>query len=581
MRAPRTGDAQLTVEPVTRCLYLGVVTGDGTQRRFILGLLALGYLYVSPYFPGVNNPNENVRFYMTVALVEEGRYAINTPRREWGWVNDAAKVDGQLYSVKAPGASLMAVPGYAAYLGVLNLFDLPFDRTLALRICRLTAVVFPALLFLGLYRRFLIGEVEHAALADSVLLSVGLGSLLYPYGMLLVSHTLAAAAVFGAFACLRCLQRDAPDNPRALCFAAGLLSAGVTFFEYPGLICSVALSALAVWVLRARPRLLLPFAAGGLLPTLAMMHFQWSCFGSPWTPGHKFVETVWLRMQHHQGVYGADRIEAEALYGLLIDPGRGLLPMTPILLLAPLGLLRRLRTPGARAEAMAASLAVVGTVLAMGAMINWRGGWSVGPRYLAPIVPLLGWAAVHELQAWHRRRPAATLVFAVGATLAALASSGGIGAYYPHPPPNIELPLRDLLPLLIAHDFAPSNAAGLLGLYGSASMLPLLLCALAVPVLLLRGHRHAVPLGLAALALAGVLLSPALQEPRRPEAITRARAYVTGHWHPAGHDRASRLYAQFKRAKGARRASIAKKLRHIYRIEGRERDARALAELER
>ena len=88
------------------------------------------WLYVFPYFASLSNPNENVRLYMTAALVDEGSYEISSIRQRWGWVNDAACVqdvvgvlspctgvmpqggERRYYSVKAPLASFLAIPGY-------------------------------------------------------------------------------------------------------------------------------------------------------------------------------------------------------------------------------------------------------------------------------------------------------------------------------------------------------------------------------------------------------------------------------------------------------------------------------------
>ena len=69
-----------------------------------VALCVFAYLYVFPYQSSLNNPNENVRLYMTAALVEEGRYEIDALRERWGYVNDAAVHDGHHYSGKAPGS---------------------------------------------------------------------------------------------------------------------------------------------------------------------------------------------------------------------------------------------------------------------------------------------------------------------------------------------------------------------------------------------------------------------------------------------------------------------------------------------
>ncbi|MBM4321215.1 MAG: hypothetical protein FJ125_15005, partial [Deltaproteobacteria bacterium] len=74
-------------------------------RRWPLLLLCLTLLWFFPYQEHLNNPNENVRIYLTRALVEHGTVAIGwrvqQGRRlvdrgsvtgEWGWVNDKALV---------------------------------------------------------------------------------------------------------------------------------------------------------------------------------------------------------------------------------------------------------------------------------------------------------------------------------------------------------------------------------------------------------------------------------------------------------------------------------------------------------
>ena len=301
-----------------------------------LGLCAFAYLYVFPYQNKLNNPNENVRFYMTAAIVEEQRYEIDAMRARWGWVNDAAKYEGHLYSVKAPGTSLLGVPGYAAYLGATRLLGREFDRTQALWVCRVTASVLPTLFFLFFFHRFLGTRTRHPLLRDYAFFAVALGSLLYGYALLFVSHTLSAACAFASMMLLLRLRSGSRPDPRSA-FAAGLTCAGVTLFEYPGLLASVVLAGYGCLLLR-RSRALLWFAAGGSLPTLAVMHFQYRAFGHPLRPGHLFVETKALRQQHHEGLYGATLPSWEAFYGLVLDLGAGLFPLTAFLLFAPVGI---------------------------------------------------------------------------------------------------------------------------------------------------------------------------------------------------------------------------------------------------
>ena len=78
------------------------------------------------------------------------------------------------------------------------------------------------------------------------------------------------------------------------------------------------------------------------------------------------------------------------VFGLLFSPARGLLVYSPFLLFLPVGLWHLLREPRNRVLALFA-LAAIAVQLAMYAMLDWRGGWSWGPRLLTDMVPLLVW----------------------------------------------------------------------------------------------------------------------------------------------------------------------------------------------
>lgn len=548
---------------------------DERPRRtwWLCGLCAFAYLYVFPYQSRMNNPNENVRFYMTAAIVEEGRYEIDSLRERWGWVNDAAVLGGHAYSVKAPGTSLFGVPAYAAYLEWTRATGRAFDRTEALWLCRLFASILPALAWLFAFHRWLTRERGHPALCDAVFVSVALGSLLYGYALLFVSHTTSTAAACGAFMLLHDARRaGACSLPRA--FAAGLLAAAVTLFEYPGLVASIALTVYAAFVLR-RPARLAAYAAGGLGPTLAVMHFQWRAFGNPFLPGHLFVETDALRAAHHEGLYGAVGPSAEALHGLLTHPGVGLFPLTPVLAVGCVGLGLLWRDHARRADASCAIAVVLLTVLAIASMNNWRGGWTIGPRYLAVAVPFLAWGALHGLQRIAQVSEGHAVVFGTACAAAALVASGLPSAYYPHLPPEVTRPLPDVVWLLVRHDFAPPNLGAVLGLFGTASMWPLFGALLAALVPCLRGARGArgrVSRAVAAAALAVALLVPGHVRSGEARGVSRVRAFITGHWAPVGHDAAARLAAELGRRRAVSDEDL-RRLAAIYEEEGRVREA--------
>ncbi len=560
-----------------------------TRRRALIavGICGFAYLYVFPYQPKINNPNENVRFYMTAALVEEGTYTIDGMRKRWGWVNDAAVHDGHVYSVKAPGTSLLGLPGYAGYLYGSRLLEKPYDRTTALWVCRVTASIVPTLLWLFFLYLWLGSQASHPLVRDCVFASVALGSLLYGYGMLFVSHSLSAVAGFGAFMMLyrarreRCTDPGAPSGGRSqttatTAFFAGLLTAAVTLFEYPGLIASALLALYGLISLRPWHRLM-AFAAGGSVPTALMMHFQASAFGSPLTPGHLMVENEALRTAHYEGMYGAVGPTWEAFYGLLLAPEAGLLPLTPVLAFALVGFVALLKDREQRLDAAVALAICVLTALAICSMNNWRGGWTIGPRYLAVIVPFLAWAALTGLDLIARFRARTALALALGCTVVAIVASGVPSAYYPHLPPELSRPLPQLFRVLIAHDYAPFNAGAFVDAYGTRSMWPLLV---APALLLYRGlstlYRPGdrLKVGLASAGVALCLLLPLWHRPQKEPGVAKAVAFITQNWSPEGHDRASEL--QRKLARSPHNSALRQQLVETYEAEGRRQKAQSV-----
>ncbi len=545
------------------------------QRWLAVGLCAFAYLYVFPYQATLNNPNENVRLYMTAALAEYGHYQIDELRARWGWVNDGAVHGGHFWSVKAPGTSLLGVPGYFAYLHGSHALGHAFDRTEALWVCRVTGSVLPTLVFAWFFFGWLARRTRHALLRDATFYAVMLGSPIYAYAMMFTSHTLSAAVAFGAFMWLYDVRHaQLPVNARGA-LLCGLLTAGATFFEYPGLACSLPLAIYAAFVLR-KWKPLGWFALGGVLPALVMMHFQWRAFGNPLTPGHLFVENASFRAAHEQGLYGAVGPSAAAVYGLLLDPGAGLFPLTPLLALCVPGSWLLLRDRNHRADALAMLAIVLFTVLAIASMNNWRGGWTVGARYLALCIPFLAWPALVVLDAWAQRRVIESSAVALGCTLAGLLASGIPSAYYPHLPPEVTRPLPQIFAVLIAHDFAPMNLGQWLGLFGTASMLPLMaagLLALWLCASSLVARARALVLA-ASLVVAALLMVPVCTRPAQEPGVQEALGFITRRFWPAGHDRAARLRAQLKAqpsASPAERAALAE----LYRSEGRHPEALA------
>ena len=538
----------------------------------VVALCALAYLYVFPYSPALNNPNENVRVYMSAALVEDGAYTINGMRERWGWVNDAAVKDGQVYSVKAPGSSFLGALGYGVFYlsrgGEVGAED--FGE--ALWATRFSGTIAPMLLFLFFLYRWFGAQTRSPFLRDAAFFSIAIGSSFFAYSMLFMSHATSGACAFGAFMLLYDARRD-PEAPTALrTFLAGLLVAGVTFFEYPGFILSLCLSVYALLVIRPRARLL-PFALGGLIPTLLVMHFQWSAFGNPFTPGHHYVEFEAFRAGHEKGFFGATGFHPDAAVTLLFDLRMGLLSMTPFFFLAGWGFVKLLARGGRDRLDGAVALAACSLLyLFICFMSIWSGGWAIGPRYLMPLVPFVGWAALRGWAPLLEKYPVLCRVLITALVIDGLVASGIPSMYFPHLPGYVFRPLGQFFLPLIRDGFAPLNAGQFFGVYGSASMLPMAALMIGAVWMMLEEKdlkRRAIFL-LAGGAVAAALLAPQMWILPHGEKVRRFSATTTSGWFPGGHDRAARLEASLQK-NGADAADV-QRLITLYDRQGRAED---------
>jgi hypothetical protein len=198
--------------------------------------------------------------------------------------------------------------------------------------------------------------------------------------------------------------------------------------------------------------------------------------------------------------------------------------------------------PPARRD-RAVGVVILGTALSMtfliGMMNNWRGGWTVGPRYLATLIPALGLASLAGLDAIHaslardRALQRVITLFAAGATLSGFVASGLVSATFPHVPEQFGSPFFEMAGPVLRDGFVPRNAGQyLFGQTGLRSMAGFFAAALAASALLLRGDERR-PLAAVAHALGGLALMLALLIPTagaaRPENAPSMRHVKTAY----------------------------------------------------
>jgi sulfite exporter TauE/SafE len=421
-----------------------------------LGLLvALAYLLPFPYYQGMNNPNENVRVYMTRAIVEHGTESINAIESTWGYVNDKAIYEGRLYPGKAPGSSYMAVPTYWVYFHWIEAAGRSVTRMGAIYACRLGASLLPTLLFMVVYARMLLRELRSESAAVFGVVTLALGSTMFPYAMLASSHAAAAAALFGGFLAIR-KHVDLPRLWWPPTLAGLLLGAGVAL-EYP-----VALGGIVValygLIQSKNPVRYCFWGIFGAIPPIALLMGYHANFGGIMETPYGHLENPAFVQSHSTGFFGLDGAESSATWGTLFAPNNGLFWFMPWTLVALAGAVVGLFRPGRRLDA-GLVLVLTGVYLLFVSMVdNWRGGWTAGPRYIVPLVPFLAWwlartfdDVVHGPQ-WLRGPVVTTMLVGTVCGIFACGLSAIIFPHYPEEIANpvfeigLEMPLRGYLP---------------------------------------------------------------------------------------------------------------------------------------
>ena len=111
-------------------------------------------------------------------------------------MEDIAEVDGRLYSNKAPGTTLVALPGYLAarpFAGPPS----PTSLRPSLNAMRVAGATVPVL-----FLAFLFARIAPEKGRKETLFALVFATPLFAYALLLFSHALVAASLFGAWVAL-------------------------------------------------------------------------------------------------------------------------------------------------------------------------------------------------------------------------------------------------------------------------------------------------------------------------------------------------------------------------------------------
>lgn len=344
-----------------------------TARRVVFLLV----LATSAYFVQGAGANQSSRYGLVRALVEDHELSID---RFASTTFDRSVVGVSSYSDKAPGLSLVAAVPYALGVRLLQPRDAVEPDPVALHVLTLLtcglATAFAAVLLLGLLAE--LGVTERASVI--AVLGWTLGTNALAYTGLFYAHQLVASLLVIAIAAVHAAARG---GARAFVFGAGAALGVVTIAEYP---CAVLAAGAAVYAARVLgPRRCVPLVLGAVVPAVVLGIYNTACFGAPWRLGYGTLATPAFAEAMAHGLMGIGLPSPRVMAELLAGEYRGLLPLSPFLVLAAPGMVWLVRAH--RRLGVLCAGAFAGYVVLISGYSVWDGGAAMGPRHLVPVLP--------------------------------------------------------------------------------------------------------------------------------------------------------------------------------------------------
>lgn len=320
---------------------------------------------------------------------------------------DKAFFEGHYYSDKIFGVSLLALPAYWVARSIAG-ESLSFAA--GHWISKLAAVSLPAGVSVVLFALLLIrlGTPPRRALVATFLLFYG--SMWFGYSTIFFPYAAALACAMGAL-----YLTFYPPGHRL----TGLNCLAIGFLLGFALLCELTMAFLVagigmVWLLRLgdqtgflgmrayaemageRTRIAhsalfaVVFWIGVLIPLSLFAGYCKVIFGKFSIP-YQYEVSDLFREGMAQGVMGIQTPKLAPLWYLTIHPYRGILFWTPLLLLALAGCILSIQQYGKRRiVGWLGVYTAVAYLLFNAGYYMWWGGWSMGPRFLIPLIPVVG-----------------------------------------------------------------------------------------------------------------------------------------------------------------------------------------------
>ena len=369
---------------------------NGSERKIEIILFLVLFLSFAYFYQG-GGANQNARLDQIRSVVELGQLNL----KPFSSSHDIVHVAGKTYPNKAPGVSLMGLAPYYLISRLKPLVIRSFSEDFYhLFSCYLTTVAVIAFIsalggvvffrLLGLFHQGLFPRL-------TTVFALFLGTPMFAYSTVLYGHAVSSVFALTSFYLLyRYLVKEPETQSNVYIFLAGLAGGWTAVTEYPPALIVLALSLFCLiasplrWGRRAK--YLGFFILGLAIPAAVMFGYNRLVFGNPLFIAY-FDKTAAAHAAYKRGpVLGfslRQREMVKALYQTSFGPFRGLLHISPFLVLIFPGSIYLLRKKGRRALFFCLwSLCLVYFFLNV-IYPYWYGGKALGPRHAMEMLPWL------------------------------------------------------------------------------------------------------------------------------------------------------------------------------------------------
>jgi hypothetical protein len=406
--------------------------------------------------------------YQIRAVVELGRLNIDDMIARHGHLMDKATYAGRFYSDKSFGLSFLAIPVYALYRFMFG----PCGNNEWMKyLLSLICVALPHLISVFMMYYLYIYKRGGRSVRMTALIGYVFGTIAYTYGTLLYSHTLGTALLLISYMLIEKWKDSYTWSGTAL---IGFLLGTAMIAEYPlAIICGWLGVLFVIRLIRCgRLPLLVACIVAGAIPLTVQMYVQYVSFGHILLTGYAYKASLTQKMYHSTGFFGVYYPSLESIFGILFSPSRGMFYFSPFLLFGFLSIYKMIRVQYTRLQGIICACIVVSFTLFAVSVVDWKAGWTVGPRYYLAVVPFLVIPILQTGLPYRATAMAGSFLEKIlfpALVLWSVIHCVVITSAFHLIPENFHVPLWDFSIPLIKRGYGSFNIGELIGLPGSAS----------------------------------------------------------------------------------------------------------------